>query len=666
MGGSDQNKHNGGYSVDEILAEYGSGRYGKVVEFPRRDWEEQSATPPEGSGEAAELVDITPEGLGDRLAARVSGLTARMDHYADHMYDQARPDKQTRKAEQHIPGVDREEEPERPVRVWRMRIPRKTPADAQPRALAGRYRAGLAGRRARVTLSMLLSALCAWLSSPLWEQAGGRTAWQGWGSVMLLAAVSLLCGDVMLRGIGRLLGLRPRVETLAALAALFTLADGLYLALGHGRSGLSCAPVSALGLSLALWGDYLHRRGDWLSARTAAQVRRPYRVTLDERTWSGRPTYTKWSGTAVNFGLQLQMEDGAQRAYAIAAPLLILGCVLCALLSGTAAADWGAFLWTGSVTFTAAAAWPGMLLYSLPYGRLARRLADGGAALAGWPGVGRCHARGILMGDGDLFPPGTVRVSNIRVFGDTTVEKVVAYTATMLRLMDCGLTRTFHELLRAQGAFYREVSGLRCHEGGASGIIRNREVLVGTAGFMHMMDVALPQGLHVGHAIFCAIDGELAGIFALHYAMGQSVNPCLSTLMANHIAPVLATRDPNLIPAFLGQKFKLPVDRMEFPPVDRRLELSAREQDHDETPVALLSREGLGPYCDAVVGGTRLRRATRWGVLISMVGTLVGVAITFYLSYAGAVDSLRATTFLVFMGLWLVPILLLSSWVNRY
>jgi hypothetical protein len=49
-----------------------------------------------------------------------------------------------------------------------------------------------------------------------------------------------------------------------------------------------------------------------------------------------------------------------------------------------------------------------------------------------------------------------------------------------------------------------------------------------------------------------------------------------------------------------------------------------------------------------------------------MVGTLVGVAITFYLSYAGAVDSLRATTFLVFMGLWLVPILLLSSWVNRY
>lgn len=665
MAGSDENKSKSRYSVDEILAEYGSGRYNKVIAFPRREWEEPPSSIPEREGKH-EIIEIGPEGLGDRLAARVSGLTARMDHYADHMYDHAQLDRQPPDTPPPGTSVDREEEPRRPVRVWRMRIPRKTPADAQPRALAGRYRAGQESRRARVTLSLLLSAVCGWMSSPLWGRLEVRPEWQLWGPLVLLVAVAVLCVEILGRGLGRLAGLRPRVETLVLLATVFTLADGIYLALGYGRDGLSCAPVTAFGLSLALWGDYLHRKGDWFSARTAAQVRRPYRVTLDERTWSGRPTYTKWSGTPVSFGLQLQMEDGGQRAYAVAAPLLILGCMLCAMMSGTASGDLGAFLWTGSVTFTAAAAWPGMLLYSLPYGRLARRLAASGAALAGWPGVGRCHARGILMGDGDLFPPGTVRVSNIRVFGDTTTEKVVAYTATMLRLMDCGLTRTFHDLLRAQGAFYREVSRLRCLEGGASGLIRNREVLVGTADFMHTMDVALPKGLRVGHAIFCAIDGELAGIFALHYAMSQSVNPCLSTLMANGISPVLTTRDPNLIPAFLGQKFKLPVDRMEFPPIDRRLELSARDQEHDETPVALLGREGLGPYCDAVVGGTRLRRATRWGVCVAMVGTLAGVAITFYLSYAGAVGSLTSTAFLVFMGLWLVPVFLLSHWANRY
>ena len=671
---SDQHKNDQNYSVEEILAEYGTGRYAKVVEFPRQEVEAQARPPAESAAdEPAQVIEIGPEGLGDRLAARMSGLVGRMDHYADHMYDQAEPDEQTRKAERHIPGVDREEEPEQPVRVWRMRAPRAAPADTAPADLAARWRTGLAGRRVRVALSLVLSALCGALSLSvepglLPGALAGLTLreWQLWGGFSLLCAVTLLCVDVLGRGLWKLLTLRPRVESLAALAALFTLGDGLYLALGYGRDGLSCAPVAAFGMTFALWGDYLRRKGDWQSARSAAQVRRPYRVTLDEKTWSGRPAYTKWSGTAVGFGSQLQMEDGGQRAYGVAAPLLVLGCGLCAALSGAAAEDWGAFLWTASVTFTASAAWPGMLLYALPYRRLTRRLAETGAALAGWPGVGRCHEGGILMGDGDLFPPGTVRVANIRVFGDASTEKVVAYTATMLRALDCGLTQTFHDLLRAQGAFYREVSGLRWHEGGITGIIRNREVFVGTADFMHLMDVALPQGLNVRHAVFCAIDGELAGIFALNYAMGQSVNPCLSALMANDISPVLVTRDPNLIPAFLGQKFKLPVDRMEFPPVDRRMELSAPDQEHDETPVALLSREGLSPYCDAVVGGSRLRRATRWGVMFTLAGTVVGVAITFYLSYAGAVGSLTSSAFLVFMGLWLVPILLLSSWVNRY
>lgn len=75
------------------------------------------------------------------------------------------------------------------------------------------------------------------------------------------------------------------------------------------------------------------------------------------------------------------------------------------------------------------------------------------------------------MTDGDLFPTGAVRVSGVRVFGEFPNEKVVAYTATLLRVLDCGLTRPFHDLLRSQGAFYREASAIRFHEGGVTGAI---------------------------------------------------------------------------------------------------------------------------------------------------------------------------------------------------
>ena len=155
-------------------------------------------------------------------------------------------------------------------------------------------------------------------------------------------------------------------------------------------------------------------------------------------------------------------------------------------------------------------------------------------------------------------------------------------------------------------------------------------------------------------------------MFLLNYAMSDTVNPSLSALMNAGLFPVLATRDPNLIPALLEQKYKLPVDKLEFPPVDRRLELSGQGQEEDGEPVALLSREGLSVYCDALVGGRRLRQAVRWGLVFALAGSVIGLCLTFYLTSIGAYASLTVTNFLIFMSAWLVPELLIANWVNQY
>lgn len=691
------------YSVDDILAEYGSGKYGssKVVEFPgpaERQGAREAQRPddsrrPPGPEPQAEtqvdepdrdaqevdggIVEIEPASPFRALAARLHTLMRRADHYADHMYDQAEPDEEAVKAERYIPGVDQEEvQEEEPTAraARRIRPARPAPPDTAPADLAARYARGASGRRVRLALAALCAVVCTLVSVDLPVLAGWEAEWgqAAIGDLRLgllagmLLLTGLLCTDVVGRGMASLCLLGPGLETLPTLAFLFTLADALAMLFTHYREGLPCCAVTAFGLVLALWGDHAHREGDRLSCRAAAQAKEPYVVTLDEKKWSGRPAYAKWSGTQAGFGSQVQTEDGIRQAYAVAAPVLLLACLVCAGLSAARQGSGWTFLWTASATLTAASAWAAPLVYAIPYRRLARRLFGIGAALAGWAGISRCREGGVLMTDGDLFPTGAVRVSGVRVFGEFPNEKVVAYTATLLRVLDCGLTRPFHDLLRSQGAFYREASAIRFHEGGVTGAIRNQEVFVGTAAFMHLMDVELPQGLNVKHAVFCAIDGQLAGIFALHYALGQAVSPCLSALMRAGVSPILATRDPNLIPALLGQKFKLPVDKMEFPPVDRRLELSSREQEHDSRPVALLSREGLAPYCDAVVGGRRLRSAARWGTAVSLAGSVLGAALTFYLTYVGAASSLTPVNFLVFMALWTVPAALLSHWVNQY
>ncbi len=673
----DQEQQNEHFSVDEILAEYGTG---KVVEFPSDDLPDDPM--PRPARKPAPIDEIVPETPARHIAARLSTLLRRADHYADHMYDKAEPDEEALLAEKYIPGVDKEEIPEVQPPRRLLRKPVKLPPDTSAADLAARWQKGLKGRGRRVGFALVLSLLAIPLSFDL---SGGLPfelpfelpfalpadlfPLQCWALSGLLLVEGALCWDVLWNGIRNLCLLRPGAETLVTLAWALTLADGIIAGfyLWEDRMGtLPCAAVTALGLTFHLWGFQSRRKGDRLTAKAAAHTSAPYVVTLDENKWSGRPAYTKWSGSAVGFGSQLQLPDGGSAVYRVAAPLLLLASILCSVMASVGQGIPTRLVWSASAIFTAAAPWSALLAYGLPYRKIAARLNDLGAALAGWAGVSRCRPGGIITTDLDLFPPGTVRVVQVKVFGGVATEKAVAYTATLLRVLNCGLTRPFHDLLRTQGAFYREVSGVRPHEGGISGIIRNQEVLVGTASFMHLMKVPMPQGLNVKNAVFCSIGGQLAGMFLMEYRMSSEVNPSLSALMRADVNPILATRDFNLIPALLGRRFRLPVDKMEFPPVERRLELSKADQDHDDIPVALLCREGLSVFSDAVVGARRLRTAVRMSLVFSLLAAVVGIALTFYLTAVAAYTSLTPVVFLVFMALWLVPELFIANWVDRF
>ena len=65
-------------------------------------------------------------------------------------------------------------------------------------------------------------------------------------------------------------------------------------------------------------------------------------------------------------------------------------------------------------------------------------------------------------------------------------------------------------------------------------------------------------------------------------------------------------RDPNITPALLKRKFYKKI-KVEYPQLTDRVALSEAEEDRG-LPRALLLREGLLPYAEAVVGSRRLRR----------------------------------------------------------
>ena len=688
------------YALEDILSEFGGDERGTIVPFPGPAAEpapeeapeepipeeepvpEEEPAPerdPEPEGEDPDKIVDFPE-EESVLSAVVKALSQKADDYADQMFVEAEREdsEEIRRLERLIPGTDQEEPPtpEYRARLWR-REPRvePPPPDLPPQELAKRYGRGLKGMRVRALLTLLAFVPAAYLAllarTPL-PVLPGAEGELGLLVNTVLAGLGILLGaDQLFVGLVRLCRGRVGMDTLCALACLFTLVDGIFLTMAAPEAGVVRTPYTApclLGVFYLLHGTYHKRCGMRLACRTAAASAEPEIVTLEPEKWNGRDAYCKWTGDTEGFGSQMQMDDGVQRVFRIYCPLLLLGCVLFSLIVSVGMERPDRLFWALSGTCTASAAFGSAVLYGRTFHKVARRLSSSGAALAGWPACAVSRGGGrLILCDKDLFPTGTVTIIGVKIFGDLSAERVIACTATLLRAAGCGLEKPFHDLLRSQGGLMRNASEFIAHEGGGlSATIRGEQVLVGSASFMQLMEVNLPTGLNVKNAVFCAIEGELAGIFALNYALPDAVFPAMALLLRERIGPVLATRDFNLIPAMLQQRFKLAADRMDFPSVERRRELSDPEQTHGNRLVAVLCREGMTPLAEAVAAAKRLRWANRLGAVIMCVGSTVGLLLAYYLISLDAATSLSPLNLLVYLLIWLAPIWFLSGWAHRF
>ena len=116
------------------------------------------------------------------------------------------------------------------------------------------------------------------------------------------------------------------------------------------------------------------------------------------------------------------------------------------------------------------------------------------------------------------------------------------------------------------GCAMRRVEDFCCHEGGGlTALIAGEEVLCGSAGFMRLMGVMVPQKLADKSAVFLAVNGVLSGIFNIEYTPVKSVERALFGCLRTRRAPIFAVRDFLVTPMMLHRKYRVPAEGFDFP-----------------------------------------------------------------------------------------------------
>ena len=568
--------------------------------------------------------------------------------------EKARRKRQQREEKARLRKEAREKEPEN--------VPELTAEEA-----AKLYASGVASLHRRMIPAFALSVVMALLlflgGGSLGPEAlrGGRTLWILQAAMQL--AVMILGLDVLAKGVTDLLSAKPGCETVVLLANIAAEIDAVLMISGHGgEPGLPPYCVTAaFTLAFALWGSYCRRSAFRETIRAMRLASVPTVVSSEDKLAEEGSILNKKLGTAKGFLQRATEPDLPERFYHKAVPpcllLLLVLALAAAYLSGT-----GAIFRCLAALSCAAAAMSATMVYARPFFLTARRLSLSGAALAGWRGAeDMAKAVGLVIRDLDIYPENSVILNGMKVLSGAHVEKVVAYTGSVILATGSGLRRVFGELMRQYAAPLYRVEDFDCGtEGGVSAFIGAEQVLVGTGAYMNLMGIRVPGSVDVAGAVYTAIDHELCGVFIVNYLPQELVQNALYRLESGRMRPIFAIRDFNISPSMMIQKFRLNEGSISFLPPENRYQLSV-EPETEGKPAALLSREGLWHYSETARGGRRLWRTTRRALLMTVLGSVLGVLIVFISCARGAFASVSPVKLLLAMLLWAFATLMIAE-----
>lgn len=466
------------------------------------------------------------------------------------------------------------------------------------------------------------------------------------------AAVSILCWPVFRAAIESLKEGTWSIYATAALCTLVTLLDEMTLLLLPKR--VDAAPlggVAAVLLVSALWGLSGIHKGMSESLRTAA-MGEPSKLV--DRCGD---TIAKGGGRRKGFYTRISMEDTPAQWQRLLLPVLAAASLVFAVLSSVGQEQPQNLLWCWSVVLCASSPLVFPFAYSIPFGRLAAKLARSGAAVAGQYGAAvLSSSKKLAVTDEDLFPQNmAASLGNVTLYGEERPH-ALSYAATLLVQGGGILGRIFRDACQSERISLQSIEHFHIHDdGGLSGMIHGETVLVGTSAFMRHKAVRLPKSVPAKTSVCLAVDGQFIAVFNIKYNASDTVEYALRAMRKNGMQITLASRDGNVNPKLLKERFGVS-GNIVYPDMGERLTLSDPERDA-EGPNALMYRDGLLSFAALAIGSKKLCQTVLIGDILAILSGIAGSLLGFYLTFTGSYEVLTPALLLTYAVLWVVPLL---------
>lgn len=545
--------------------------------------------------------------------------------------------------------------------------PEECPREMPPRNAAKFYARQMQSLRMRALGASTVALLLGWLTLAYghgWSLPGGLENDIKLASmffVVSLITVMLLGLDVVTSGVMALFRGKPSGETLIVLACLTSIADAVAAVVtdGGGR-GIGYGVIPAVAMVMALWAGWHSCRGYKHTFLALHHARDPYTVSCETIPERKHSYLIKSRHSTEGFLRRSEEPNAGEMLSALAAPWLTLLALVLTLVVILVRQEPGAFFHVFAMMTAVSVSFLWLLSFPLFFSRSARHLMMNGSAIAGWAGACEIgEGRHLILTDTDVFPDGTVELVGVRLTDKSKAEQVVSVTGSLLSAAGVGLAAVFTELMRRSDLTMTTVEEFTAGEGGISAIMDDVEVQVGSAGYMHFIGVKIPGKMKHDDALYTAIGGKLEGVFLLNYRVSAGVQRALTALRRSRRTPIFAMRDFNIDPMLIHKKFGISSEGFEFPSVPERYRISGLPGNGDSFAAAVMSRDGLDMLVEVSEYGVRMYTYGRICAIAALLSAVAGMLMMLIPCLSGLWSVVSAANVLIYMLVWLLPMLLM-------
>jgi hypothetical protein len=484
------------------------------------------------------------------------------------------------------------------------------------------------------------------------------------GQFLALLLSALLGSYQLISGVTSMLRGRFTLNSLLFFTFVACCADGVF---GLLQQRVSCCAAFSLQVPLSLWGTHHKRSTEMDMMDTMRKASRLDGIMRVSDFYEGCDGLVRSEGQVEDFMEHYSAPSKPENVMSVYALVALAVSITSGVLGGILHENVSFGVQVAAVSLLAALPVTSFITLSRPMAILEKRLHKLGAVLCGWRGVSGMSKKALFpIGHEDMFPVGTCKLNGVKFYGSRNPDQVVAYCTAMVRAEGSGLTALFDQLLTSRNGRHYDVENLRSYvSGGIGGEVCGESVLMGSVSFLREMGVEVPSGSNVAQAIYAAIDGEFACVFAINYGKTRSATTGLRTLCGcRGLQPILTTGDFILTEDFLRSRFSVNSRRICFPNHEIRGALAATLVPEGTPALALITADGLAPYAFAATGARALRTASWLGVGIHLVGGIVGLVMMLVLSALGESQLLTPSNLFLYELIWMIPGFLITEWTR--